>query len=123
MIRSRQLKFENLPLKTKKKLSAFKNSQHHTEPFIMDVYVKEIRIVWKIAGGVGLCIYAELKYLKGMEGDNFFKISNVMLLEKYGITRQRKYIAIQKLKAAGLIDYRKPKGSNLQLRLLAKGDK
>ena len=46
-----------------------------------------------------------------------------MLLEKYGITRQRKYIAIQKLKAAGLIDYRKQKGSNLQLRLLAEGDK
>ena len=118
-----QLRFENLPVKTKRKLSVFKKSQHHTEPFIMDVYVNELRLVFKVAGGVGLCIYAELKFLKGLEGDNYFVVSNMMLEEKYGISRQRKYIAIKKLKAEGLIDYKKKSGANLALRLLAKGDK
>ena len=50
----------------------------------------------------------------------FYPLSNKMLEEKYGISRQSKYRAIKKLRKAGLIEYRIDAGKNVQCRLLTK---
>jgi len=117
MIRSSPIQFKSLPVEIKNRLKKLNGSKRK---FVKDVYKDELLLYWKAAKGVGLVIYSELKFLKGFDGDQFFPVTNNMLEEKYGVSRQSKYRAIKKLKAAGLIEYRIDAGKNIQCRLLTK---
>ena len=121
MIKATPIKFKNLPSDIKTRLSKLNGGGRK---FVKDVYKDELLLYWKAAGGVGLVVYGELKFQKGFEKGNminlFYPLSNKMLEEKYGISRQSKYRAIKKLKAAGLIEYRIDAGKNVQCRLLTK---
>ena len=117
MIKASPIKFKNLPSDIKTRLNKLNGSKRK---FVKDVYKDELLLYWKAARGVGLVIYSELKFLKGFDGDQFYPITNIMLEEKYGISRQSKYRAIKKLRRAGLIEYRIDAGKNVQCRLLTK---
>ena len=117
MIKATPIKFKNLPSDIKTRLSKLNGGGRK---FVKDVYKDELLLYWKAARGVGLVIYGELKFQKGFDGDQFFPVSNNMLEEKYGISRQSKYRAIKKLSKAGLIEYRIDAGKNYQCRLLTK---
>jgi len=121
MIKASPIKFKNLPPEIKTRLNKLNGSERK---FVKDVYKDELLLYWKAAGGVGLVIYGELKFQKGFEKGNmvnlFYPLSNKMLEEKYGISRQSKYRAIQKLKEAGLIEYRIDAGKNIKCRILTK---
>jgi DNA-binding transcriptional ArsR family regulator len=121
MIKATPIKFKNLPLEMKTRLNRLNGS---TRKFVKDVYKDEVLLYWKAAKGVGLVIYSELKFEKGFEKGSmvnlFYNVSNKMLEEKYGISRQSKYRAIKKLKEAGLIEYRVDAGKNIQCRILTK---
>ena len=121
MIKATPIKFKNLPSDIKTRLNKLNGSGRK---FVKDVYKDELLLYWKAAGGVGLVVYGELKFQKGFEKGNmvnlFYPLSNKMLEEKYGISRQSKYRAIKKLRRAGLIEYRIDAGKNVQCRLLTK---
>ena len=87
----------------------------------MNVYKDQFRKFWQVAKGVGVLIYLELKHKIGMEGDDqFYKVSNHMLASVYKVSRQRKYIALKKLKKAKLIKVRKRRGKNIHCKLVLK---
>ena len=117
MIKESPIVFKNLPPEIKNRLKKLNGSKRK---FVKDVYKDELLLYWKAARGVGLVIYGELKFQKGFDGDQFFPVSNNMLEEKYGISRQSKYRAIKKLSKAGLIEYRIDAGKNYQCRILTK---
>jgi len=117
MIKSTPIKFKNLPTEFKARLKKLNGS---SRKFVKNVYKDELLLFWKAAKGVGVILYAELKFLKGIDGDQFHLVSNNVLDEKYAISRQSKYIAIKKLKAEGLIDYKVTAGKNIECRLLTK---
>ena len=84
------------------------------------VYMKSDLIFYTIAGKTGSIIYKYLRYQTGMNGKNYYEITNEFM-EKYKICRQTKYIALKKLKAEGLVDVldrSESKGGNLKVRLL-----
>jgi len=115
MIKATPIRFKNLPQEFKNRLEKLNGSKRK---FVKDVYKDELLLYWKAAKGVGLVLYAETKFLKGFDGDNYYLIPNKMLEEKYGISRQSKYTAIKKLKREGLIEYKVVAGKNIQIRLL-----
>ena len=90
--------------------------------FIQNVYKAEACLFGHCAGKVGLFIYLHLKWKKGMEGDKFFPLSNKSFLQEYKIDRRRKYDAVWKLEAEGLIqvDSDKKSGKPMRVRLLTK---
>ena len=117
MIKATPIKFKNLPQDFKVRLQKLNGSKRK---FVKDVYKDELLLYWKAAKGVWLVLFAELKFLKGFDGDKYYNIPNKMLEEKYGISRQSKYAAVRKLKKEGLIDYKVTAGKNIQIRLLTK---
>jgi len=89
-------------------------------PAYTRIYMKSDLLFTNIAGKTGSIIYEYLRYQTGMNGKNYYEITNEFL-EKYKICRQTKYIALKKLKAEGLIDVldrSESKGGNLKVRLL-----
>ena len=89
-------------------------------PAYTRIYMKSDLLFTNIANKTGSIIYKYLRYQTGMNGKNYYEITNEFL-EKYKICRQTKYIALKKLKAEGLIDVldrSESKGGNLKVRLL-----
>ena len=78
------------------------------------MYVKEISLFWKAAGGVGVMIYNYIKYRVGVDKYGNYK-NGVPLSNKYfyenGISRESKYLAIRKLKYNNLISVVERKGA------------
>ena len=73
-----------------------------------------------IAGKAGSKIYNYLRYQTGMNGKDYYAITNEFL-EKYKITRQTKYTALKKLQKEGLIhvlERSECAGGNLKVRLM-----
>jgi len=89
-------------------------------PAYTRIYMKSDLLFTTIAGKTGSIIYKYLRYQTGMNGKDYYPITNEFL-EKYKICRQTKYIALKKLKAEGLVDVlerSESKGGNLKVRLL-----
>ena len=119
MIRQTKLKFNFPTVTAAKKLNG--SSQRRNRQFVMNVYKDQYQKFWQVAKAVGVIIYLELKHKMGMEGaGNFYTIANSMLEETYSISRQRKYYAIKKLFAEGLIKISKRKGKNIKCKLVMK---
>lgn len=89
--------------------------------FIKNVYTKEIALCWKAAGGTGVMIYNYLKFRIGADKHGTYK-NGVPLSNKYfyenGICRESKYLALRKLKNAGLINVIERKGAAPIIKLL-----
>ena len=84
------------------------------------IYMKSDLLFTNIAGKAGSKIYAYLRWKTGMNGKDYYAITNDFL-EKYKITRQTKYTALKKLQKEGLIDVlerSESKGGNLKVRLM-----
>lgn len=119
MIRQTKLKFKFPAATAAKKLNG--SSQRRNRQFVMNVYKDQYQKFWQVAKAVGVIIYLELKHKMGMEGaGNFYTIANSMLEETYSISRQRKYYAIKKLVAEGLIKVSKRRGKNIKCKLVMK---
>ena len=89
-------------------------------PAYTRIYMKSDLLFSEIAGMCGSKIYAYLRYQTGMNGKDYYAITNDFL-EKYKITRQTKYAALKKLQEEGLIDVlerSESKGGNLKVRLM-----
>ena len=89
-------------------------------PAYTRIYMKSDLLFTNIAGKTGSIIYKYLRYQTGMNGKNYYEITND-LMEKYKICRQTKYIALKKLRKEGLVDVlsrSESKGGNLRVRLL-----
>ena len=89
-------------------------------PAYTRIYMKSDLLFTNIAGKTGSIIYKYLRYQTGMNGKNYYEITND-LMEKYKICRQTKYIALKKLRKEGLVDVlsrSESKGGNLKVRLL-----
>jgi hypothetical protein len=82
--------------------------------FIKNVFIKEIALCWKVSGGVGVMIYNYIKFRVGVDKHRTY-INGVPLSNKYfydnGICRESKYLALRKLKNAGLINVIERKGA------------
>ena len=84
------------------------------------IYMKSDLLFTNLAGMCGSKIYAFLRYQTGMNGKDYYPITNEFL-EQYKITRQTKYTALKKLQKEGLIDVlerSESKGGNLKVRLM-----
>ena len=89
-------------------------------PAYTRIYMKSDLLFTNIAGKTGSIIYKYLRYQTGMNGKDYYPITNE-LLEKYKMCRQSKYRALNKLKAEGLVDVldrSESGGGNLKVRLL-----
>ena len=89
-------------------------------PAYTRIYMKSDLLFTTIAGKAGSIIYKYLRYQTGMNGKDYYPITNE-LLEKYKMCRQSKYRALNKLKAEGLVDVldrSESGGGNLKVRLL-----
>jgi len=84
------------------------------------IYLKSDLLFTNAAGKAGSKIYAYLRWQTGMNGKDYYAITNDFL-EQYKITRQTKYAALKKLQKEGLIDVlgrSESKGGNLKVRLM-----
>ena len=89
-------------------------------PAYTRIYMKSDLLFTNIAGKAGSKIYAYLRWQTGMNGKDYYPITNEFL-EKHKICRQTKYIALKKLQKEGLVDVLKrseSKGGNLKVRLM-----
>ena len=89
-------------------------------PAYTRIYMKSDLLFTNIAGKAGSKILLYLRWQTGMNGKNYYAITNDFL-EKYKITRQTKYAALKKLQKEGLIDVlgrSESKGGNLKVRLM-----
>jgi len=89
-------------------------------PAYTRIYMKSDLLFTNIAGKAGSKIYAYLRWKTGMNGKDYYAITNDFL-EKYKITRQTKYTALKKLQKEGLVDVlsrSESKGGNLKVRLM-----
>ena len=89
-------------------------------PAYTRIYMKSDLLFTNIGGKAGSKIYNYLRYQTGMNGKDYYPITNE-LLEKYKMCRQSKYRALNKLKAEGLVDVldrSESGGGNLKVRLL-----
>ena len=89
-------------------------------PAYTRIYMKSDLLFTNIAGKTGSIIYKYLRYQTGMNGRNYYAITNDFL-EKYKICRQTKYIALKKLQKEGLVDVldrSESGGGNLKVKLL-----
>ena len=99
------------PLKVtkKKKVSAYTR-----------IYMKSDLLFTNIGSKAGSIIYKYLRYQTGMNGKDYYPITNEFL-EKYEICRQTKYTALKKLQKEGLVDVlgrSECAGGNLKVRLM-----
>ena len=84
------------------------------------IYLKSDLLFSTIAGMAGSKIYNYLRWQTGMNGKDYYAITNDYL-SQYKITRQTKYAALKKLKREGLIDVlerSESKGGNSKVRLM-----
>ena len=91
-----------------------------TVPAYTRIYMKSDLLFTTIAGMAGSKIYNYLRWQTGMNGKDYYAITNDFLAQ-YKITRQTKYAALKKLKKEGLIgvlDRSESKGGNSKVRLL-----
>ena len=89
-------------------------------PAYTRIYMKSDLLFTNIGGRAGSIIYKYLRYQTGMNGKDYYPITNEFL-EKYKICRQTKYKALKKLQAEGLVDVldrSESKGGNLKVRLM-----
>jgi len=89
-------------------------------PAYTRIYMKSDLLFTNIAGKTGSKIYAYLRWQTGMNGKGYYAITNEFL-EKYKITRQTKYTALEKLQKEGLVDVlgrSECAGGNLKVRLM-----
>ena len=89
-------------------------------PSYTRIYLKSDLLFSNIAGLAGSKIYNYLRFQTGMNGKEYYAITNDFL-EKYKITRQTKYTALKKLQKEGLIDVlgrEECAGGNLKAKLL-----
>ena len=89
-------------------------------PAYTRIYLKSDLLFTTIAGMAGSKIYNYLRWQTGMNGKDYYAITNDFL-EQYKITRQTKYAALKKLQKEGLIDVLRrseSKGGNLKVRLM-----
>ena len=91
------------------------------EDWFIQSYRYKSAIVCSIAAGkVGIAIYNFLKWRKNFDGDKFFTLPKITFDLKWGIDRQRKSEAVDKLEKAGYIQTIRKKGCSTKVRLLLK---
>jgi len=91
-----------------------------TVPAYTRIYMKSDLLFTTIAGMAGSKIYNYLRWQTGMNGKDYYAITNDFLAQ-YKITRQTKYAALKKLVKEGLIAVlgrSESKGGNSKVRLL-----
>jgi len=89
-------------------------------PAYTRIYMKSDLLFTNIAGKTGSIIYKYLRYQTGMNGKDYYPITNEFL-EKYKMCRQTKYRALKKLQKEGLINVlgrSECAGGNLKVRLM-----
>ena len=104
----------------KGKAVAIKFPKKKKVPAYTRIYMKSDLLFTNIAGKTGSIIYKYLRYQTGMNGKNYYPITNVFF-EDYKMCRQTKYKALNKLKEEGLIDVldrSESGGGNLKVKLL-----
>ena len=97
----------------------FPKKKKKVDPYTR-IYMKSDLLFTNIGGKAGSIIYKYLRYQTGMNGKDYYAITNEFL-EKYKICRQTKYKALKKLQAEGLVDVldrSESKGGNLKVRLM-----
>ena len=90
--------------------------------FIQNYFYKSAIIVKHAAGEVGMSIYKldYLKFKKSFDGDKYYSLPKEQFDLKWGISRQRKAEAIDKLEKEGLIATIRKKGCSTKVRLILK---
>ena len=91
-----------------------------TVPAYTRIYMKSDLLFTNIGGKAGSIIYKYLRYQTGMNGKNYYPITNDFL-EEYKMCRQTKYRALKRLQKEGLIDVlgrSECAGGNLKVRLM-----
>ena len=91
-----------------------------TVPAYTRIYMKSDLLFTNIGGKAGSIIYKYLRYQTGMNGKNYYPITNDFL-EEYKMCRQTKYRALKKLQKVGLVDVldrAESGGGNLKVKLL-----
>ena len=89
-------------------------------PAYTKIYMKSDLLFTNIGGRAGSIIYKYLRYQTGMNGKDYYPITNEFL-EKYKMCRQTKYKALKKLQKEGLVDVlerSESNGGNLQVKLM-----
>ena len=97
----------------------FPKKKKKVDPYTR-IYMKSDLLFKNIAGKAGRKIYNYLRWQTGMNGKDYYAITNDFL-SQYKITRQTKYTALKKLQKEGLIDVlgrSESKGGNSKVRLL-----
>ncbi len=88
--------------------------------FIQDYFYKSSIIVKQCAGEVGMSIYNFIKFKKNFDGDKYYSLPKAQFDLKWGISRQRKAEAIDRLEKEGLIQTIRKKGCSTKVRLILK---
>ena len=88
--------------------------------FIQDYFYKSSIIVKKAAGAVGISIYNYIKFKKNFDGDKYYTLPKQQFDLKWGISRQRKAEAIDRLEKEGIIQTIRKTGCSTKIRLLLK---
>ena len=88
-----------------------------SERYIYRLQIGESAKFYKAAGGVGSKIYEYLKWKKEMNGNKLIALPNYYFDQTWGISRQRICEAVDKLKAAKLIKFKKCVGKSTLVKL------
>ena len=88
--------------------------------FIQDYFYKSSIIVKQCAGEVGMSIYNFIKFKKNFDGDKFYSLPKKEFEIRWGVNRQRKADAIDKLEKEGLIQTIRKTGCSTKVRLILK---
>ena len=88
--------------------------------FIQDYFYKSSIIVKKAAGAVGISIYNYIKFKKNFDGDKYYTLPKQQFDLKWGISRQRKAEAIDRLEKEGIIQTIRKTGCSTKVRLILK---
>mgnify|MGYP001219151930 CR=1 FL=1 len=91
-----------------------------SEYYIYQLHIEEAAKFYRAARGVGSKIYEYLKWKKEMNGNKFISLPNGYFYKTWGIRRQRICEAVDKLKTAKLIKFKKETGKTTLVKLYDK---
>ena len=86
--------------------------------FIYKTKLMQSAAFYKVAGGVGGKVLDYMLWKQSMNGNHFIPLPNDFFEGKFGIKRQRKSEALNKLEAAELIKCIKQRGKSHQVALI-----
>ena len=108
------IKFTNI---NKTHSSKWRPKLKKSEHYIYRLPIKKSAEFYKVARGVGSKIYEYLKWKKEMNGNKFISLPNDYFYTIWEIRRQRICEAVDKLRAAKLIKFKKSSGKSTLVKL------